>query len=364
MEHRSGILPHPRGEVLVALCLVVAVACTARAWADGVADSGICARCHEIQAGLAASEGGHAAFLDCTTCHEIRRAGVGRRHRTIPRDCTRHHATPVQTHPTPARTLKPRRLQRRCLKCHEPHGSENAHLVRSRIRKRGRLHPIDFQAAGGVVPGGFVDPVNPGTGLCEICHRNTRFYTASGDGESHYTSDCSACHDHAAGFGPVVTDANCALCHPDQAARLARGNLHQAKFSNECSACHAEVTPEAGPGHRAKADCADCHSPERVATHAPGMAIPCTQCHDPHGSDNIRLVRDVIRTLQGTDQPVQFDSLTGRADGSFASESAPGAGLCEICHTKTQFYRADGGGLPHHVESCIRCHLHAQGFAP
>jgi predicted CXXCH cytochrome family protein len=349
--------------VLLASWLAAAGATGARA--DGVSDSGICARCHETQAGLAAEEGGHLPLLDCITCHEDRRPGtVGRGHRAIPASCTAHHGTVVETHPEPAGTLRAARLRRRCLTCHEPHGSKNAHLIRTVIRKGRRLHPIDFDDAGGAVSGGFVDPAAPGTGLCEVCHRSTRFYPASGRGKSHYTGDCAACHDHGAGFGPAVSDANCAICHPDEAALLARGNLHQTKFAGKCSSCHAEVTPEPGPGHRASSECADCHWPERVATHAPGVGIPCVQCHEPHGSDNIRLVRDVIRTLQGIDRPIRFDSVAGLADGSFASASDPGTGLCEVCHTATEFYRADGRGSPHFTDACLRCHTHAAGFLP
>jgi len=133
-----------------------------------------------------------------------------------------------------------------------------------------------------------------------------------------------------------------------------------------CSSCHAEVSPEPGPGHRATASCEDCHAPARVATHVPpGVRIPCTQCHEPHGSDNIRLVRDVIQTtVPGVARPVDFTALTGRADGSFASASTPGTGLCEVCHGRTAFYRADGGGMPHYATSCVACHPHAVGFAP
>jgi hypothetical protein len=94
------------------------------------------------------------------------------------------------------------------------------------------------------------------------------------------------------------------------------------------------------------------------------VAIPCTQCHEPHGSDNARLIREVIHTVQGNDQPVRFDSVGGRVDGSFASASTPGTGLCEICHTRTQFYREDGGGAAHYATACARCHPHAAGFAP
>jgi hypothetical protein len=244
------------------------------------------------------------------------------------------------------------------------HGSPNAHLIRTSIRSGRRLRPIDFHDAGGAVPGGFVDPTTPGRGLCEICHQDTRFYRADGSGEDHFTSDCTLCHDHAASFGPVVTDASCSSCHPAEEALLAKGNLHHDKFQGRCSSCHAAVRPEPGPGHRAISACTDCHSETRVATHAPGVGIPCAQCHEPHGTDNIRLVRDVIHIVQGTDRPLQFTSLAGRADGSFASASTPGAGLCEVCHTATQFYRADAAGAPHFTITCLQCHSHAAGFLP
>jgi predicted CXXCH cytochrome family protein len=355
--------PAPMRRAFLTLWLVVASA--AGAWAAGVSDSGICARCHETQAGLAAREGGHAPFLDCAVCHENRRPGsFGPGHRAIPTSCTSHHTTTVETHPGSTRVLRPARLRRRCLTCHDPHGSTNAHLIRSSIRIRGRLRPVDFHAAGGAVAGGFVDPTTPGKGLCEVCHRTTTFYRAKGNGESHFTGDCTLCHDHGASFRPVITDASCSSCHPDETARLAKANLHHDEFTGKCSSCHAAAKAEPGPGHRAISACTDCHAEERVATHAPGVGIPCTQCHEPHGTDNIRLIRDVVQTLQGVDRPIQFDNLTGKADGSFANASSRGTGLCEICHTTTQFYRADGSGASHYTTSCLRCHSHAAGFFP
>lgn len=323
-------------------------------------DPGVCARCHEQQAALAVFAGGHAPILECTTCHEDRRPGAfGRRHRKIPASCTSHH-TGVASHPLPADDLRPARLRRSCLKCHDAHGSTNAHLVRTAIRTRGRLRPVEF--VGG---DSFVDPVRPGRGLCEVCHQTTRFYPADGRGESHFTGDCTLCHDHAAGFGPVVGDASCETCHAAEAGRLAKPTLHHDRFAGACSSCHAEVAPDPGPGHRATSACADCHSPARVATHVPpGNPLPCVACHEPHGSDNIRLIRDVVRAPDGTDHPLVFDDLTGRADGSFASASAPGTGLCEVCHTRTAFYRVDGSGAPHYTTSCLPCHPHAAGFLP
>jgi predicted CXXCH cytochrome family protein len=341
----------------------VAVAAAARA--DTATDAAVCARCHETQAALATFAGGHAPSLDCVTCHDDRRPGAfGPGHRGVPRSCTTHHTAAVETHPPPARPLGGARLRRSCLRCHDPHGSPNAHLVRPAILTRGRFRPVSFHDGGGA-PLPFVDPARPGRGLCEMCHRKTDFYRADGRGAPHFTGDCTLCHDHAAAFRPVVTDANCAVCHPDEAARLAGPSLHHDRFAGACSSCHAEAAPEPGPGHRAISACADCHSAARVAAHVPpGIAVACTQCHDPHGSGNARLVRDVIRTPQGADRPVHFTSLAGRADGSFASASAPGTGLCEVCHTRTQFYRGDGTGAPHYTTQCIVCHPHFAGFLP
>jgi predicted CXXCH cytochrome family protein len=225
---------------------------------------------------------------------------------------------------------------------------------------------VNFHDPGdGSVPQGLVDPANPGHGLCEICHKTTQFYRANGKGESHFTGDCMLCHDHTAGFQPVVSDANCTICHPSEASLLAKSSLHHDRFTGTCSSCHAEVSPEPGPGHRAKSACVDCHSQAKVATHVPpGITIPCTQCHEPHGTDNIRLIRDVIQTIEDGARPIQFANFTGKADGSFASASAPGTGLCEVCHTQTRFYRADGSGSPHYTTTCLQCHPHDAGFAP
>jgi predicted CXXCH cytochrome family protein len=254
---------------------------------------------------------------------------------------------------------------RRCLACHDVHGSSNAHLVRTDIRVGQRFRPIDFHDAGGAVPGGFVDPAHPGRGLCEVCHRDTKVWRADGRGAPHFTDECTICHDHTAGFAPVVSDASCAICHTDQAAKLAGDSLHHDEFTGRCSACHAEVKPAPGPGHRAIAACADCHSAALVATHVPpGLALPCTACHDAHGSGNARLIADVIHTTPGEDRAMRFDNVMGRVDGSFASASQPGSGLCEVCHTRTQFYRADGTGAPHYTTECGVCHTHAAGFLP
>jgi hypothetical protein len=319
-------------------------------------DAGLCARCHGDIAGQAAATGGHEATLPCAACHGDRRPGrFGRRHRRTAR-CKECHAEQTRH---PPRAHRPKRATRDCLVCHDPHGSPNLDLVRPVVRVRPRkLAPITFVSASGAAAGGFTDPSAPGKGLCEACHRKTDFYRADGRGEPHFAETCTHCHDHAAGFGPVVTEETCTICHAAEGARFAKPSQHSAMFP--CGECHAEVSAAAGPGHRAVPACEGCHA--TTATHAPAGA--CTQCHDAHGADNLALVLETITTPQAGPRPIVFDNRDGRADGSFASASAPGTGVCEVCHSATRFYRADGGGEPHAATDCGGCHQHAAGFGP
>lgn len=322
--------------------------------------AGVCGTCHQDEALAYTFAGGHAPALDCIACHADRRPGrVGRNHRKRPM-CATCHDDGVHGHPQKAAERTGRRQTRNCLGCHDPHGTTNLHLISDLVRSRGRLRDVAFTVEAGLAAGGLASPTAPGTGLCETCHATTEFYPRSGAGAPHFTADCVLCHDHAAAFAAVATPANCPLCHEQQVAKLALPSGHSGRA---CESCHATVNPTPGPGHQSATACQTCHPANQ--THAPGGAgMPCTQCHDPHGSTNTNLVLDAISTPQGTLRPIRFDNLDGRADGSFASASAPGTGGCEICHTTTRFYRADGTGESHYTFSCLPCHRHGDGFAP
>jgi hypothetical protein len=320
-----------------------------------------CTGCHTDHLTTLAATGGHSPLTDCHGCHEDRRPNrVGRRHRSKP-NCTDCHAGP-SGHPTPKTEPTGVRATRKCLTCHDVHGSPNLHLVGPDVIRRRLVFPIAFTNEQGAAAGGFTDPEHPGRGLCEVCHRKTDFYRRDGTGMPHFTETCTLCHLHTDHFDAVATETNCGICHADQATRFARPSAHSARFA--CSGCHAEISPTPGPDHRAIEACQSCHADN--ATHAPAgpPGLPCTQCHDPHGTGNTNLVLDVLTTTGGAQVPIRFDNLDGRVDGSFASASAPGTGICEVCHTTTRFYRADGTGDPHFTFSCLPCHLHAQGFRP
>jgi predicted CXXCH cytochrome family protein len=145
-------------------------------------------------------------------------------------------------------------------------------------------------------------------------------------------------------------------------------------FDLDCTICHAAQVPPGSeqPGQTLPAcNVAACHEhdptgplPAQVHQPAPLPGSACLDCHHAHTSSNILLVREQILTPSG-ERAVEFtDFNTGAGDGSFVSVTPPVRGVCQVCHTTTRFYRADGSGEPHFTFPCFTCHLHGAGFAP
>jgi predicted CXXCH cytochrome family protein len=171
------------------------------------------------------------------------------------------------------------------------------------------------------------------------------------------------------GGGPPPLEqvyGQCTFCHGDIAVPMYTFGGHGG-FNVSCDRCHnQDLTPgRVGPDHRNVPACADCHRKQQ--THmdpAAGTPQQCLICHTPHGSPNLFLVDTDITTPSGAVAPIDFTNLIGTADGSFASASDPGTGLCEVCHATTTVYNSAGTGAPHFTNNCVVCHKHDAAFAP
>jgi len=167
----------------------------------------------------------------------------------------------------------------------------------------------------------------------------------------------------------VVTVAGtCAGCHPAEAGESATTGGHAPTL--DCISCHSDRRPgRVGLGHRGVARCAGCHDdvsghpPRRKERRGRRQQRNCTGCHTPHGSPNLANVRAQIRHRRRL-LPIEFLNASGAAPGGFTNPDAPGTGLCEACHRKTEFYRRDGAGAEHFTAPCTDCHRHEIGFAP
>jgi predicted CXXCH cytochrome family protein len=208
--------------------------------------------------------------------------------------------------------------------------------------------------------GGHVYPLRrPGNQGCTYCH------DVAGNREHQHQANeavgCTGCHDpHGSDHRFMLTSAtvreNCLNCHLADEHAVPHGPY----AAGECLACHEAhessftklLRGGEGPEHCAMchADVADSmHQAKRV--HAPAV-LGCTNCHDPHASDE----RFALR------QPVKQTCFACHADleKTVRGASAPHAAVftgaeCGNCHDP---HAADRVHLlrDDQAELCLRCH--------
>jgi predicted CxxxxCH...CXXCH cytochrome family protein len=168
-----------------------------------------------------------------------------------------------------------------------------------------------------------------------------------------------ACAANASGnvlSGPVGITVN------DGTAGSPRGSGHLLVRDNGgqlCSDCHALAS----------------HSAETVGNGYGSWYADCRDCHAAHGTTNVELVRTQItppayqgpqppRTVVFSNHTAGFNAAGGvNAVASATFANGDGTGVCQVCHTRTTYFRSDGTLTNHNpTQACTNCHAHDKGL--
>jgi hypothetical protein len=126
--------------------------------------------------------------------------------------------------------------------------------------------------------------------------------------------------------------------------------------------------------------CTACHAILDHGSEAAGRAYgawttTCRDCHAPHGTRNVFLVRETIEPpwVAGAEPPqpkavrvsrragfAAAGGVANRSEASFAN--GDGSGPCQACHTRTARWRGGGPADAIHLGDCAFCHRHQAGF--
>jgi hypothetical protein len=166
---------------------------------------------------------------------------------------------------------------------------------------------------------------------------------------------------------------------------------HNSLNSVECLECHAFHDDLVPRDAAQSAACKTCHRPGGEATAmadannhiTSGGTVDCGSCHEVHNGytftttsshpggttmDNLSLIRLDLTKYVATanDPPVFHDPCIPTYD------ETPRDGICQACHTTTDYHRNDNTGDYVHPtdrgdytgQACVDCHPHSEGFAP
>jgi DmsE family decaheme c-type cytochrome len=221
-----------------------------------------------------------------------------------------------------------------------------------------------------------------GTPACTKCHeKEARVYRASPHGNAADAGSpaadhgCETCHGPGKihdvrpalmrmvrsfkGSDAAVDSEVCTQCHNSGAHAGWDGSQHEGR-NVTCVSCHSHHAPKSETGMlkeaTATATCARCHpqpaAKMRRASHMPVAEgkMECSSCHNPHGSANVRMLRD--------GQTINESCLSCHAEkrGPFLWEHKPVTEGCTVCHdahgsSNDRMLKAKSPML------CQRCHI-------
>lgn len=351
-------------------------------------DSAKCIECHEAQSKGAAVHSAMAA--GCRSCHEVRvNRGITRIKLITTRSsalCLSCHADKSSGPPAFGAVNNGAEIKGRvhspavrdCLKCHEPHASENKNqLLKATAGEKGTNLCLSCHDTGVNVPkdGSRHAALDMGCDTCHVTHKTGE--AGRREFDFHLTKDapalCLACHDASdaqllqAHQQQPFANSDCLTCHaPHESSgpKLMQRFAHQPFASRSCDTCHQPA--QAGKVMLTQATardlCIACH--EETARKIESAKVPhagamgeCTQCHDPHAGKTPGFVRPnpVAACLS-----CHTDQADLRKTKKVLHQPAFEDG-CATCHEphggeKPKLLRAEGNTL------CLNCH--SRDFEP
>ena len=179
---------------------------------------------------------------------------------------------------------------------------------------------------------------------CTACHPGHENLDNYGfDAHTVLELNCTSCHQVHTAANTLLRDNSarfCLACHEATKADFSRRSNHPLQQGNlSCLSCH-EFTRRADQDIAYDLDriCRDCHPDqggpfpfEHAAVNAYAVeGAGCIECHEPHGSENDRLLKQ------------------------------PGAAVCEQCHLRPPGHETQHGGLAAE-RACQTCHTGLHG---
>lgn len=337
---------------------------------DKNVDSAKCLECHEDKA---KGKNVHTAVATgCTSCHEVR----------ANKDVTRVKlitATPASLCFTCHGDKNPADIKGRvhppavrdCLKCHDPHESDNKNqLLKPTSGDQKENLCLSCHNIGLNVPekGSRHAALDMGCDTCHVTHKTGE--PGNIEFDYHLTKAppalCIDCHDpkdeslQKAHQNQPFATANCVQCHdPHQSAapKLLAKFTHPPFADKQCDTCHAPAKDGKVVLNQANVKdlCVTCHDEkakqiETAKVQHPGAAGDCTDCHNPHASNQPGLPK-----TNGVDICLACHSDIADLQKKAVHHQPAFSQGCATCHephggTREKLLRADGNKL------CLECH--------